>query len=315
MFITLAMIWGSSFLLIKTGLAPDGTIPAVVGRFDPISLATTRLTVAAICYMGFVLLTRASKIPRDARTWSKLFIAGFFNNVVPFILISWGEQYIDSGLASVLNATVPLFSLTMAHFALKDDKITLGKIFGIIAGFAGVTLLATRSTPTHPNPIEGQLAVVVASLSYAFAGVYMRRTLRHLDPYVTGGSSIMMASLTLIVILLAFVRPLPNYTAMQPEALRAVIGLGVVNTFIAYVFYFTLMPVWGVSRTSMVTYVSPALAIVLGAIFASEVIDVKLLIGATLIIGGVILANFWRAPLNIPGNRPPKPIEVKAEAS
>jgi len=315
LFIVLAMIWGSSFLLIKTGLAPEGTIPAVAGRFDPVSLAATRLTVAAVFYMTFVLITRARKIPRDAGTWVKLFITGLFNNVVPFILISWSEQYIDSGLASVLNATVPLFSLVMAHLALKDDKITLGKIFGIIAGFAGVAVLATRSTPTHPNPIEGQLAVVAASLSYAFAAVYMRRVLRGLDPYVTGASSITMASLIMLVIVFVGVRPLPNFGTMQPDALAAVIGLGIVNTFIAYLLYFTIMPVWGVSRTTMVTYVSPILAIILGAVFASEIIDAKLLVGAGLIIGGVVLANFWKAPLTLARNRSGQPIEANAKAS
>jgi drug/metabolite transporter (DMT)-like permease len=314
MFIVLAVIWGSSFLLIKVGLAPDGTIPAEVGRFDPVSLAATRLTIAAVCYMGFVLITRASKIPRDARTWSKLAIEGFFNNVVPFILISWSEKYIDSGLASVLNATVPLFALTMAHFALNDDRFTLGKIFGIAGGFAGVALLATRSTPLHPNPIEGQIAVVVASLSYAFAGVYMRRVLRGLDPYVTGATSISIASLMMIVIVLVGVRPLPDYTALNPEALRAVVTLGIVNTFVAYLLFFTIMPVWGVSRTTMVTYVSPAVAIALGALFANEIIDAKLLIGAGLIIGGVILANFWKAPLNFGRSQTAATVE-QAEAT
>ncbi len=242
MFIALAMIWGSSFLLIKVGLAPEGADPAAIGKFDSVSLATTRLTVAAVCYVTFVLATRR-KFPRSAKTWFYLFIAGLTNNALPFMLITWGEKSIDSGLAGVLNGTTPLFSLVMAHLALGDDRISLGKIFGIIGGFTGVVLLATRSTDANQaNALAGQLAVVVASMSYAFATVWMRRNLRGLDPYVTGASSISMGALILLTLMLLTVRPLPVYTAMQPEALRAVLALGFFNTFIAYLLYFTILP-------------------------------------------------------------------------
>lgn len=308
MFIVLALIWGSSFLLIKVGLAPEGVDAALVGRFDPVSLATTRLVIAGVLYMGFVLITRRDKLPRSPRIWGQLFIAGLFNSAVPFILISWAEKGIDSGLASVLNGTVPLFSLIMAHLALGDDKITLGKIFGIIAGFCGIVLLATRSTPTHPNPIEGQLAVVVASMSYAFAAVFTRRTFRGLDPYVTGAGTISMGGLICLAILLVAVRPLPNFTAMQPEALRAVITLGIFNTFVAYLLFFSILPVWGASRTTMVTYAMPPIGIILGAIFENELIDWKLIVGALMVVGGVVLANLWKSAIRLPGSKPVAPV-------
>jgi len=300
MFIALAMIWSSSFLLIKVGLAPEGTDPAAIGKFDSVSLATTRLTVAALCYVTFVLATRR-KFPRNAKTWLYLFIAGLTNNALPFMLITWGEKSIDSGLAGVLNGTTPLFSLVMAHLALGDDRISLGKIFGIIGGFTGVVLLATRSTDTanQANALAGQLAVVVASMCYAFATVFMRRNLRGLDPYVTGASSISMGALILIVISLLTVHPLPNFTALQPEALRAVLALGFFNTFIAYLLYFTILPTWGASRTTMVTYVMPPMSVLLGVVFAQELVDWKLLAGAALILGSVVAANLWKTPLTL----------------
>ncbi len=294
MFGVLGLIWGSSFLLIKVALAPDGTIPAEVGLFDPMSVGTIRLCLASIGFLGLIALTRR-KIPTDARTLGALVIVGLFNNAIPYALIPWGERYIDSGLASVLNGTTPLFSLVIAHFALHDDKISLGKIFGLISGFAGILLLATRSIdPTHPNPLSGQLAVVVAALSYGIAAVFMRRTVRHVDSMTTAGVSITCGALMLLSLTLLTVHPLPIFTAIQPAALRAVFVLGVFNTFIAYILFFTIIAAWGASRTTLVTYIMPPLGLTLGAIFEHEIIDWKVLVGTTLIVGGVALANLWR---------------------
>jgi drug/metabolite transporter (DMT)-like permease len=297
MFFACAAIWSSSFLLIKVGIAPEGTVPNEIGRFDPVSLVTMRLTVGALCYLMFIALTRR-RVPRDRRTRANLIVAGLFNNALPFVLITWGEKSVDSGLASVLNATTPLFSLIIAHFALSDDRITLGKIFGIIAGFAGVALLATRSLDSgHVNPIQGQVAIVAAAFSYAGAAVFIRKTMRGLDPYVLGAGSLTAAAVMLIGFLGATVRPLPNFGALQPEAFRAVLALGFFNTFIAYILYFNIIKAWGASRSTMVTYLTPPLGIVLGAIFEHEAVDWKLIVGATLIVGGVGLANLWKKPL------------------
>lgn len=297
MFFACAAIWSSSFLLIKLGIAPEGTIPNAVGRFDPVTLVTMRLTIGALCYLAFIALSRR-RLPNNRRTWMHLIIAGLFNNALPFVLITWGEKSVDSGLASVLNATTPLFSLVIAHFALQDDRITLGKIFGIIAGFTGVTLLATRSLdPGHSNPIYGQVAIVVAACSYAGAAVYIRKFMRNMDPYVLGAGSLSAAAVMLIAVLLGTVRPLPDFTAIQPQAILAIGALGFFNTFIAYLLYFSIIRAWGASRSTMVTYLTPPLGIVLGAIFEHEAVDWKLIVGAVLIVGGVGLANLWKRPL------------------
>lgn len=297
MFGGLGLIWGSSFLLIKIALAPEGVVPSEVGLLDPLSLAAIRLTVAAVGFIALILLTRR-KVPTDARTLRNLAIVGLFNNVIPFTLIPLGERSIDSGLATVLNATVPLFSVVIAHFALKDDKISLGKIFGLISGFAGVLLLATRSLdPSHPNPLPGQLAVIAASISYGAAAAYMRRTVRHVDPMTTACISISFGALIVLAVTILFVHPLPVFTTLQPSALRAVLALGALNTFIAYILFFTIINAWGASRTTMVTYLMPPIGLALGAIFEHEPIDWKLLIGTVLIVGGVALANLWRRGL------------------
>ncbi len=300
MFLLLGTIWGSSFLLIKVAVAPEGAIPTEVGLLDPVALGTVRLTIAAICFMALVVLSRR-KLPTDRRTIINLCITGLLNYAIPFTLIPWGERSIDSGLATVLNATVPLFGVVIAHFALSDDKISLGKIFGLISGFAGVLLLATRGLdPTHANPISGQLAVIGASLSYALAAVYMRRNLRHLEGIMTAGLSISAGAIILVIVSLFTLHPLPNFMTLQPEALRAAIVLGFFNTFVAYLLFFNIFKVWGVSRTTMVTYLMPPIGLGLGALFEHEPIDWRLIVGAILVMGGVALANLWKGGLRRP---------------
>jgi drug/metabolite transporter (DMT)-like permease len=294
MFGALGLIWGASFLLIKMAVAPAGAIPNDVGLFDPLSLASFRLVLAAIGFSGLMILTRR-KLPTDGRTLAALVLAGFLNNAIPYALITWGERTIDSGLASVLNATTPLFSLIIAHFALSDDKMTLGKIFGLISGFTGIVLLATRTIdPSHPNPLPGQLAMVGASLSYACAAVFIRKTLRHVEAMTTAAVSINAGAVMILVFTLLTVRPLPILTGIQPSAWAAVLILGVMNTFVAYILFFTLMAAWGPSRTTLVTYMMPPIGVVLGVLIEHETVDWKLIVGAALIVGGVAAANLWR---------------------
>jgi drug/metabolite transporter (DMT)-like permease len=192
---------------------------------------------------------------------------------------------------------VPLFSIVIAHVALNDDKINAGKLMGLLTGFLGVVLLALRHVdPTHPNSIEGQVAVLVAALFYACGAVFIRRYLRHVDSTVTAGSTMIGGAISVIAVTLLTVRPLPNITALQPGTLLAMLMLGLVNTFIAYTMYFKLINTWGASRATMVTYLIPPIGLLLGAIAANEPVDLQLLIGTTLIFAGIALANLRRSP-------------------
>jgi len=286
MFGTLGLIWGSSFLLIKIG----------VQELDALSLVSVRLGVAAIAFVILFIVT-GKRLPSDRKTRIKLVITGFINTAIPFLLITWGENTIDSGLASVLDATVPLFSIVIAHVALHDDKIHSGKVMGLLTGFVGVVLLALRhTTPSHPNPLEGQLAVLVAAIFYACGAVYIRRNLRHVDSTVVAGSTMISGAIGVSAVTLLTVRPLPNIAALQQGTLLAMLVLGFVNTFIAYTLYFKLINNWGPSRATMVTYVIPPVGLLLGALAASEPVDVQLLLGTALIVGGIALTNLLRPP-------------------
>jgi drug/metabolite transporter (DMT)-like permease len=286
MFGTLGLIWGSSFLLIKIGLQ----------ELNALSLVSMRLGIAATAFV-IALIVMGKRLPPDRKTRFYLAITGIINTAIPFLLITWGENTIDSGLASVLDATVPLFSIVIAHVALEDDKIHAGKLMGLLTGFVGVVLLALRRVdPTHPNSIEGQLAVLVAAIFYASGAVFIRRNLRHVDTTVTAGSTMVVGAISVIAVTLLTVRPLPDIPALQPGTLLAMLALGLTNTFIAYTLYFKLINNWGASRATMVTYVIPPVGLLLGALVAREPIDLQLLVGTTLIFGGIALANLRRPP-------------------
>src|SRR5258708_1111372 len=177
MFGLLGLIWGSSFLLIKIGVQELNAFELVSGRLGFTALA-----------FALTLVIMRRPLPRDPKTWAVLAVVGVTNTVIPFVLITSGEQMIDSGLASVLNATTPLFSIVIAHLALSDDRLYGGKILGLLAGFVGVIILASRSVdPNHPNPLPGQIAILVAAFFYAISAVIIRPNLRPLQPTIPAG--------------------------------------------------------------------------------------------------------------------------------
>lgn len=296
MFGALGLIWGSSFLLIKIGVVELGPFP----------LVAVRLGLAAIAF-ALLLAVLRRQLPRDAKTWRSLALIGLTNTFIPFLLITWGEQSIDSGLAGVLNGTVPLFSMVMAHYALTDDKIHFGKVVGLIGGFIGVVILALRSAdPTQTNSLEGQVAIMLAALSYAFSAVYIRRNLRHVDSMTTAGVTLSIGAVYTVVVYgvlltLGQLAPPPALSGISTNALLAVIVLALLNTFVAYILAFRLIRTWGASRSTTVTYLMPPVSLTLGIIFYNEAFDLRLVLAAALIIGGVLMANLWKpAPRSLP---------------
>lgn len=282
MFWALGLIWGSSFLLIKVAVDELGAMP----------LVTVRIGLAALTMAVFLRLS-GRHWPAERRARLALLFVGVMNTAVPFTLITWGEQDIDSGLATVLNATVPLFTLVIAHVALADERITPQKIAGLAVGFAGVALLASRDADsTSPNPISGQMAVLAASLCYGVSVVTIRRYLRQVDPFTVAGSSLMIGAVFMLV-LTPVLSDLPDLGGLSLDTVLAVITLALFNTVIAYFLFYHLIDTWGATRTTLVTYVMPPVGVTLGAIFLDEPVDWKIVVGAALILGGIVAAN-WR---------------------
>lgn len=290
-FWVLGLIWGSSYLFIRIG----------VEQLPPFQLIFIRTAIAAIG-LGLVVYLRGKRLPTDRRSILDVIFLGVVNTVFPFALITWGETQIESGLASVLQGTAALFTLVVAHFALADEKITLRKIVGLVIGFLGVVILAGRSlggevsgtTPTLH--LLGQAAIIGASFCYGVGGVYGRKAMQNrLEPIVVAAGSMSVAAI--ITGIITYVLPAVTGIApvalsdLTPRVLGAALALGFLNTFGAYLIFYSLIPVLGAARTSMVTYVIPVVGLVLGAVFLGEQVDLRLIAGAALIVGSIAIVN------------------------
>jgi len=287
----LALIWGSSYLFIRIG----------VEQLPPFQLVFIRTAIAAVG-LNLVVYGRGKRLPTDRRGWGDLLFLGIVNTVFPFALITWGETRIESGLASVLQGTAALFSLVIAHFLFADERITWRKVIGLLIGFLGVVVLASRSsgqtnTETHATlHLFGQLAIVASSLCYAIGGAYSRKAMQNrLEPIVVAAGSMTVAALTTGLIAYgapSFGGAAPvSLSQLTPNVLGAILALGLVNTFGAYLIFYSLVAALGAARTSMVTYIIPVVGLVLGALFLGERVDFRLGIGALLIVGGIAIVN------------------------
>lgn len=287
----LALIWGSSYLFIRIG----------VEQVPPLQLVFIRTGIAAIG-LNLVIYVQGKRLPTDRHSLLHVFLLGVLNIVIPFALITWGEQYIESGLASVLQGTTALFSLVIAHFTFADERINWRKVVGLLVGFLGVVLLASRSggeemtVSSATLHLLGQLAVVGSSLCYATGNSYSRKVMQNrLEPLLVAAGTMTVAAV--ITGVLAYLAPLWGgaapipWAALTPSVLSAVLVLGLLNTFGAYLIFYSLIATLGAARTAMVTYVFPVVGLVLGALFLAEPVDLRLLMGALLIIGSIGIVN------------------------
>jgi drug/metabolite transporter (DMT)-like permease len=279
-FVILGLIWGSSFLWIKIAVAEIG----------PFTLVAFRVLFGLLGLLVVMRWQRQS-FPRDRRTILAFVFMGIVNTAIPFILISWGETKIQSSLASILNATTPLFTIVIAHFWLHDEKITLPRLAGLIVGFFGVILLVSRDIGPQglQGDVIGQLAVLLAAISYAIALTFSRKYLRGTKPVVQSTMILVVASGVMWVTAPMVERP---FTLPQlPVTWLALAWLGLLGLCIAYLLFFYLNNVWGPTRASLVTYVFPVVGLILGIIFLNEEVDWRLLVGSGLIVASIVIVN------------------------
>ena len=273
--ITLGLIWGSSFLWIK--IAVD-ELPAA-------TVVTQRLTIGFACMLVFMAV-RGVRLPRTPRELAPLAVMGALNAALPYLLITWGEEVVDSATAAVLNSLTPIFSLVIAGLLLRTEPVTFLRVFGLIVGFAGAALLATREFELRDDPagLVGAGAVVLAAVSYAVAASYARHSMRVTHRYVVAtGTSLFGALFIWPLALISDGIRLPT----QPDTLLAVGWLGVLGAFVAYLLYFYLIAELGATVASMVTYVFPVVGLALGVVVLGELLDVRLVIGTALVLAGI----------------------------
>ena len=277
-FILLGAIWSSSFMWIKIAMREVG----------PVTLVAFRALFGLVFCIVVILIQRVS-LPRTFKAWLPLLIVGLTNIAIPFFLISWGELHIDSAVASILDATVPLFTILIAHFLLQDDKITLPKTLGLLVGFAGIIVLMSKDIGSSPSSLLGQAAVIVASIFYAISAIYIRKTTEDTPGIVRSAGPLVSASITMW--LGAFIFESPVTIPQLGITWIALLFMGVLGSGLAFVMAFYLIHEIGPTRTTMVTYLFPLGGVILGVAFLHEQLTWHVIVGAILIVVSLVIAN------------------------
>jgi drug/metabolite transporter (DMT)-like permease len=281
MLITLATVWGGSFLFNAI----------LVAELPVITIVAIRVTVAALALWGFVRVT-GRKIPTTPQVWGALLILGVLNNAIPFSLIVQGQTQITSGLASILNATTPFFTILVAGFFLTDERFSVLRVLGVVVGFSGVILLVgPEALGSLGADFWAQLCALGAALSYGFASVFGRR-FRELkvDPVMVATGQVTMSSLVLWPIALWIDGP-QDILGLSFNAAASMFGLAVLCTSFAYILYFRILERAGATNISLVTFLVPISAIILGVLVLGESIFIKEIIGMTLIGLGLAIID------------------------
>lgn len=279
--VLLSLIWGGSFLFI--GVA--------VKELPPFTIVAARVVVAALALL-IVLGFMDVEVPRGRKVWLTFFGMGILNNVTPFCLIVWGQKHIASGLASILNATTPLFTVIVAHFLTADERLTGRKLAGVIVGFFGVAvMIGGAAFDAWGTNVVAQLAILGAAVSYAFSGVYGRRfRTMGISPMATAAGQITASSMILLPLALLADRP---WTLPVPSTgtIVSLAALALLSTAFAYIIFFRLLGRAGATNAGLVTFLIPVSAILLGVLILGESLEPRHFAGMALIGAGLILLD------------------------
>ncbi len=286
-FIYLGVVWGATFLWLKIAL----------GELGPLTLNAMRLTVASL---GLLAIARMTRSPWPGRKYlPAMAFLGVFNIALPFALITWSEIYITTGLASILNSTVPLFTILLAVFFVPDDRFSLARGAGLALGFGGVVLLVSDKLGNGLSAVAwGAGVMLLASLSYAVAAVYARRKMQAVAPAMVAFGQSIFANLALWPLALIFESPI--HLPQRPLTWLALVWLGIAATGIGTALYYFLLREVGPTRTTLTTYIFPLVGVLLGWMFLSEQPDWRLVVGGLLVISGVALVNVRAAKARQP---------------
>jgi drug/metabolite transporter (DMT)-like permease len=289
MLLLLSVLWGGSFLFI--GIA--------IKEVSGFSIVAFRVLLASLV-LSLVVIWSGRKFAFHKEALLVFLGMSLFNNIIPFNLIAFGQSQIESGLASILNATTPIFTMLIAHFFTRDEKMGSRKVAGVLLGFSGVVVLFAGRDLMVSGALIGQLACIGASISYGISGVFGRRlTNLKLEPLVLASGQLMMSALIMVPLALIidqpFSKPMPSLTT-----LIAMTILGVVSTAFAYILFFKILTRAGATNISLVTLLVPCSAILFGTLILNEALGLReiagfLVIGiGLLVIDGRILDRFSR---------------------
>jgi drug/metabolite transporter (DMT)-like permease len=264
-------------------------VEIVIRELGAITLVAYRVSFGLLFGIAMIFIQKI-KLPRTFKEWIPLFVLGLTNIAIPFFLITWGQFYIDSGVASILDATVPLFTILAAHFILQDDKMTVPKVLGLIIGFIGVVILMIKDINEGTSTILGQLAVILACIFYAASSIIARKTTEDTPAVLRSVGSLISATVVMWVASFIFESPIKIPTL--PITWIALAWLGVLGSGLAFIMLFYLIHEIGPTRTTMVTYLFPLGGVTLGTIVLNEPLTWQIITGAILIIASLVIANW-----------------------
>ncbi len=270
----LSTLWGASYTFIRVGVE---TIP-------PVTLIAARTLIAGLLLIVWMSVSGVA-MPGSWVIWKRLFVQAFLNSVIPFTLIAWAEQYVEAGVATILNSTAPVFVFFVTWFLTKHEAVTTRKLVGVIAGLLGICLIIGFSALNGlGDQVLPQLAIVAATICYAGAAIY-GRSFQGLSPLVPAAGSLIAGAIVLIPISLIFDRP----WALQPSfnSTAALLLLSVFSTAIAFVIYFRLVQTLGSVGTTSQAYLRVPIGVAIGAIFLGESLSPTIWMGLGCVVIGV----------------------------
>jgi drug/metabolite transporter (DMT)-like permease len=280
MLCAMAVLWGCSFLFFKM----------LAGKLPPFTVVLGRVGIAAVT-LNLIMLALRRPLPTDPRLWGAFLVMGLLNNALPFSLTATGIHYIPSGLASILNASTPIFTVVAAHFLTADDRLSGNRVAGVLAGFAGVAILMGPSAAGHVGgkALLGEACSIMASASAALAGIYGRR-FRALPPMTAATCQLTAATAIILPLALVFDRPW-SLPAPSLETWVAVFGIALLSTVLAFLLFFRVLATAGATNLQLVTFLIPVVAIALGAVFLHERLSPRVLVGMAVIALGLLLID------------------------
>lgn len=279
-----ALIWGASFLFMKTGLS----------GLSPAQVALSRLVLGALTLCIIMVVTRR-RWPRERRLWAHLAVVSVFLCVAPFLLFSWAGQFLPSGLSSILNATTPIMTLAVGALLLPKERLSGLQVLGIFVGALGVAIVVgpwrVLADPAILESVPAQLACLGATLCYGIAFVYLRKFVLGTHGYDAVVISAVEISLAAVIMLL-----LSPFIALQPVSLDlpvvlSMLALGALGTGVAYIWMTMIVDTWGPTAASTVTYLTPLVGVVLGILILGEVLHWNEPVGGVVVILGILVAQ------------------------
>jgi drug/metabolite transporter (DMT)-like permease len=271
--VTLSLLWGGSFFFVAVALE----------ALSPLMVVTLRVTISAPMLLA-ILAIMGLRLPTDGQSWRDFAMMALLNSAIPYFLIAWGQSHIASGLASILIAPTPLFTVLIAHFVTVNERASPARIIGVLIGIGGVVVtIGPAALGGMDHQFLGQLALVGAALSYASSVVFALRFPRKgLKPILTVSGQMIAASFILLPFLVLFGGPLP--TSLPPvEVIAAIGGLAVLSTVVAYLIYYRLLATTGSVNLMLVTFLIPVSAILLGVLILGEALVAHQLLGMAII--------------------------------